>query len=80
MLNDNFNNKGFVICFEIKYQRIIITFTNKGNLSLNKNDVLMTHYKSDIILSQEFAIRCDYNIEMSRINHIVNVSKSGNKI
>ncbi len=43
---------GFVICFEIKYQHIIITFTNKGNLSLNKSDVLMTHYKSDIILSQ----------------------------
>ena len=44
------------------------------------SDVLMTHYKFDIILGQAFAIRCDCNIEMSRINYIVNVSKIGNKI
>ncbi len=38
---------------------MIITFTNNGNLSLNKSDVLMTHYKSDIIIimSQVFPIR-----------------------
>ena len=58
----------------------MITLMNNGNLSLNKSDVLMTHYKFDIILSQTFAIRCDCNIEMSRINYIVNVSKLGNKI
>ena len=70
---------GFVICFEIKYQRIIITFTNNGNLSLNKSDVLMTHYTSDIILSQVFAIRSNAHRLMTSRNYIVNVSKFGNK-
>jgi hypothetical protein len=44
------------------------------------SDVVMTHYKFDIILGQAFAIRCDCNIEMSRINYIVYVSNLGNKI
>jgi hypothetical protein len=50
---------GFVTCFEIYDQAMmIITFTNNGNLSLNKSDVLMTHYKSDIIiLNQVIPIR-----------------------
>jgi hypothetical protein len=50
---------GFVTCFEIYDQAMmIITFTNNGNLSLNKSDVLMTHYISDIIiLNQVIPIR-----------------------
>jgi hypothetical protein len=50
---------GFVTCFEIYDQAMmIIPFTNNGNLSLKKSDVLMTHYKSDIIiLNQVIPIR-----------------------
>ena len=72
---------GCVTCFEIYDQAMmIITFTNNGNLSLNKSDVLMTHYKSDIILSQVFPIRSNAHRVMTSRNYIVNVSKFGNKI
>jgi hypothetical protein len=71
---------GFVTCFEIYDQAMmIITFTNNGNLSLNKSDVLMTHYKSDIILNQVFAISSNAHRLMTSRNYIVNVSKFGNK-
>jgi hypothetical protein len=58
---------------------MIITFTNNGNLSLNKSDVLMKHYKSDIILSQVFPIRSNAHRLMTSRNYIVNVSIFGNK-